>query len=339
MKFSRLAFFDGTSPVADTNLRTLPESMLLIRYGKTAFTKGGIRGEFDFREEDADGVIREFASRGRDLVIDFEHQSLSGGKAPAAGWIGELYKNAEGLCAKVKYWTREAEKFLLNGEYRYFSPTLYFSRSGKNVSAIHSVALTNHPAMHMIPALAADDLDSAADDANREPQHTHNNLMKGKNMNGILQKLGLLSLADADQEEQQEAVLRKIDELNAAAEKVSTFLKLYDLKSLEEAESKLNELIASDAKEAVRAAFSDGKLTESMRQWAQDFAMNDLNAFQAWSDAAPRIVPDNKDTEEAPAREKEDAEELTPEENKIVRLLGLTEKQLKAMKKKKGTCK
>ena len=87
MKLSRLAFFDGTSPVADTNLRTLPESMLLIRYGKTAFTKGGIRGEFDFREEDADGVIREFASRGRDLVIDFEHQSLSGGKAPAAGWI------------------------------------------------------------------------------------------------------------------------------------------------------------------------------------------------------------------------------------------------------------
>ena len=130
MKLSRLAFFDGTSPVADTNLRTLPESMLLIRYGKTAFTKGGIRGEFDFREEDADGVIREFASRGRDLVIDFEHQSLSGGKAPAAGWIGELYKNAEGLCAKVKYWTREAEKFLLNGEYRYFSPTLFFSRSG-----------------------------------------------------------------------------------------------------------------------------------------------------------------------------------------------------------------
>ena len=148
-----------------------------------------------------------------------------------------------------------------------------------------------------------------------------------------------LQTMEGFQEEQQEAVLRKIDELNAAAEKVSTFLKLYDLKSLEEAESKLNELIASDAKEAVRAAFSDGKLTESMRQWAQDFAMNDLNAFQAWSDAAPRIVPDNKDTEEAPAREKEDAEELTPEENKIVRLLGLTEKQLKAMKKKKGTCK
>ena len=191
MKHSRLAFCDGVSPVTDTHLRTLPESLLLIRYGKTAFTKGGVRGEFEFTEADADAVIQEFASRGRDLVIDFEHQSLSSGKAPAAGWIGELRKSAEGLCAKVKYWTREAEKYLLNGEYRYFSPTLYFSRSGKKVSAIHSVALTNHPAMHMIPALAADDLDSAADDANREPQHTHNNLMKGKNMNGILQKLGL----------------------------------------------------------------------------------------------------------------------------------------------------
>ncbi len=156
-------------------------------------------------------------------------------------------------------------------------------------------------------------------------------------MNEILQKLGLLSLADADQEEQRKAVLHRIDELNAEAEKVSTLLKLYDLKSLEEVENKLNELIASDAKEAVRAAFSDGKLTESMRQWALDFAMNDLNAFQTWSDAAPRIVPDNRNTDEAPVKEDGAEEELTPEEDKIVRLLGLTEKQLKAMKKKKGT--
>lgn len=145
MKLSRLAFFDGTSPVADTNLRTLPESMLLIRYGKTAFTKGGIRGEFDFREEDADGVIREFASRGRDLVIDFEHQSLSGGKAPAAGWIGELYKNAEGLCAKSQILDQRSRKVPPQRRIQIFFTDTLFLPKRKNVSAIHSVALTNHP--------------------------------------------------------------------------------------------------------------------------------------------------------------------------------------------------
>lgn len=338
MKHSRLAFFDGVSPVSDTHLRTLPESMLLIRYGKTAFTKGGVRGEFEFTEADADAVIQEFVSRGRDLVIDFEHQSLSAGKAPAAGWIGELRKSAEGLCAKVKYWTREAEKYLLNGEYRYFSPTLYFSRSGKNVSAIHSVALTNHPAMHGIPALAADDLDSAAHDASDEPQQPHYNERKNTAMNEILEKLGLLALADADPLERQKAVLERIDALNADAKKLATFLQLNELESLDAAEEKLLLLAAHEADEAVRTAFADGKLTENMRSWAHDFARNDLAAFRTWSDAAPRIVPDNKDTDEAPLPENGADTAFTPEEAKIASLLGLTEPQRKAIRKMKGTC-
>ena len=338
MKHSRLAFCDGVSPVTDTHLRTLPESLLLIRYGKTAFTKGGVRGEFEFTEADADAVIQEFASRGRDLVIDFEHQSLSSGKAPAAGWIGELRKSAEGLCAKVKYWTREAEKYLLNGEYRYFSPTLYFSRSGKRVSAIHSVALTNHPAMHGIPALAADDLDSAAHDASEEPRQSYNNERKNTTMNEILEKLGLLSLADTDPQEQRKAVLERIDALNTDAKKLATFLQLNELESLDAAEEKLLLLAAHEADEAVRAAFAEGKLTESMRSWAQDFARNDLAAFRTWNNAAPRIIPDNGDTDDAPRHEEDPDGSLTPEEAKIASLLGLTEPQRKAIRKMKGNC-
>ena len=338
MKHSRLAFFDGTSPVSDTNSRTLPESILLLRYGKNAFTKGGVRGEFEFTEADADTVIQEFAARGRDLVIDFEHQSLSSGKAPAAGWIDELRKTPEGLLAKIKYWTHEAEKLLLRGEYRYFSPTLYFSRSGKNVSAIHSVALTNHPAMHDVPALAADDLDSAAHDASESPCLTPGNKKEHTTMNEILEKLGLLSLADADEPEQRKAVLARIDALNADAEKLATFLQLNELASLDDAEEKLLLLASHEADEALRAAFADGKLTESMRPWAQDFARNDLAAFRAWSNAAPRIVPDNKDTDGAPPSEDGAEQDLTPEEAKIVSLLGLTENQRKAIRKMKGTC-
>ncbi len=142
----------GTAPLE----RSLPEEFLLLSYGENMYTKGGGTGAFSFDETAADNVIREFASRGRDLVIDYEHQSTGDGKAPAAGWIEALSKKTDGLYAKVKYWTEEAAQYLKNGEYRYFSPVLFFEDGA--VSAIHSVALTNHPALHRIPALAASDL-------------------------------------------------------------------------------------------------------------------------------------------------------------------------------------
>ena len=147
-----------SSPVRDTNKRTLPEEFLLLKYGKNSYTKDDHEGEFFFSPEDADKITEEFHNRGKDLVIDFEHQSISGQKAPAAGWIRDLKNKEEGLAAIITYWTKEAEELILSGKYRYFSPVLYFSGDSGNVTAIHSVALTNHPALHNIPPLAANDL-------------------------------------------------------------------------------------------------------------------------------------------------------------------------------------
>lgn len=138
------------------NARMPPETMELIRYGRNNFTIDGKSGSFDFSEEDADHVIAEFQDRRRDLVIDFEHQTLSGGEAPAAGWIDKLEKGTNGLTAHIKYWTDAAAEYLRKGEYRYFSPTLLFS--DHEVNALHSVALTNHPALHKLDALVAGDV-------------------------------------------------------------------------------------------------------------------------------------------------------------------------------------
>ena len=69
-----------------------PKSFLLCPYGEQHYTKDGKEDAFRFSPESADRVIREFHSRARDLVIDYEHQTLTGGKAPAAGWIGDLEK-------------------------------------------------------------------------------------------------------------------------------------------------------------------------------------------------------------------------------------------------------
>ena len=75
--------------------RTPPESFLLLKFGANIYTKDGKEDSFRFDDASADALIAEFNSRSRDLVIDFEHSTLSGNEAPAAGWIDRLEKNAE----------------------------------------------------------------------------------------------------------------------------------------------------------------------------------------------------------------------------------------------------
>lgn len=339
MKNSRIAFFEG-GPLAEPLERSLPEQFLLLRFGRNVYTKNGETGEFEFSEADADAVLQDFTARGRDLVIDFEHQSLRGGKAPAAGWIGSLEKNAEGILAKIKYWTREAQEFLLQGQYRYFSPTLCFSRSGKRVTAIHSAALTNHPAMHGIPALAADDLPGSAHDEASEsavPGITNQTTckLKGSNMNQFLIRLGLEAFCDAGEEERAKAVEQRICALTDMEKSLQEFLKTNGVTDLADASEKLRTLHSMDAEKAVCQAFADGKLAENMRPWATRFAENEPAAFADWCKAAPRIIPANAGITQADTAPNRTAAPDS-EEARILRLLGLSAQKLN--KNTKGKC-
>ena len=120
-----------------------PKSFLLCPYGEQHYTKDGKEDAFRFSPESADRVIREFHSRARDLVIDYEHQTLTGGKAPAAGWIGDLEKTEKGLVAIVNYWSDAAADLLQKREYRYFSPT--FLMSGTEVTALFRLTDPHRP--------------------------------------------------------------------------------------------------------------------------------------------------------------------------------------------------
>jgi len=350
MKLSRLALFDGSQLAGGQDpARTPPDSILLLKFGPNGYTKGGERGEFEFSEEDADNVVAEFSIRGRDLVVDYEHQTLSGDKAPAAGWISSLEKSAQGLVAKVKYWTDAAKELLSSGEYRYFSPVLCFSRSGRSVSAIHSVALTNHPAMHLAPALVADDKEAAVDpsEASRHRPESgldKNNSGETEQMNEIMLKLGLLPLADAGEGERRGAVLREIDSLLALKSGLEGLLKLHDCASLEqlaarfagmvpaaEKEALKKALAERDADAAVAKAFADGKLAERSRAWALSFASRDLAAFKDWSEAAPRIVPDNQGLEAAEPLALDPA--IQSQELGVFKTLGLTDAQIQRIMK------
>ena len=107
---NRIGYGGGTH-LADTEL---PAEFLLLPYGEIHYTRNGENGSFQFPETAADTVIADFEVRGKDLVIDYEHQSLGGCKAPAAGWIDRLFKTEQGLHAHVKYWTAEAAEYLVS---------------------------------------------------------------------------------------------------------------------------------------------------------------------------------------------------------------------------------
>jgi phage I-like protein len=85
-----------------------------------------------------------------DVVLDYEHQTLTGDQAPAAGWIKKLVnKGKDGLWAVVE-WTDKALEYIKNKEYRFLSPVFTLSgidpRTGAQVGAmLLNAGLTNQP--------------------------------------------------------------------------------------------------------------------------------------------------------------------------------------------------
>lgn len=111
-----------------------------------------------FTRESAELVMAHFHSLGHKVVIDYEHQTLMGGEAPAAGWINELQWRGPGenggLWAMVE-WTKKAAKYIEDGEYRYHSPVFFSRPSDQVVTLLYNLALTNQPKMMDVAALAA----------------------------------------------------------------------------------------------------------------------------------------------------------------------------------------
>jgi len=106
-------------------------------------------------EAAAGNVIAAFKARGNDLVIDYEHQTLTDAQAPAAGWIKELvWKGKDGLWAVVE-WTARAKTYLENREYRYFSPVMFLTAKDRMAHMLINIALTNIPKMNNLKPIVA----------------------------------------------------------------------------------------------------------------------------------------------------------------------------------------
>ena len=125
------------------NLTEAPEYIMVLPLGYISSENG----DFLVDRESFRMMKEHMERRAVDIVVDYEHQTLADIQAPAGGWIKELVLKSDGIFAKVE-WTKRAKNYLRNREYRYLSPVVMVRKKDHRASQIHSVALTNTPAIN-----------------------------------------------------------------------------------------------------------------------------------------------------------------------------------------------
>lgn len=209
--------------------------------------------------------------------------------------------------------------------------------------ALHSVALTNHPATHGIPALVMDD---ETDESDETDKGAFMDLKKLAEALGVT----VVALADGkglDEVATQAAVEAEIIRLLGLKAERTAFLTLHESPDLDAVTGKikgmvpaaeltaLNDRLAGiEAEKAVAKAFADRKLVEAQRGWALAYARKDQQAFADFVAAAPEVAPA---TAAGAGVNVQGAAEgkalaLTDVETKTFRRMGLSDKDIEAIK-------
>jgi phage I-like protein len=243
-------------------------------------------------------VIENFRAEKNDVVIDYEHQSLSGGEAPAAGWIKELTDKGEaGLWASVE-WTPRGAEYIKNGEYRYLSPVVSLDKD-KRAAILWSAGLTNTPA-----------IDGMTPIANKKTLEEENNVEFLKEL------AALLGLAETATAEDVTGALKTLQEKAAQQVEVvanKEVLALLDLKEgaklgevkgavlalknpsgyvkAEEFAKLKNKLDLKERDDLVTLALTSGKVAPASKDWAESYALKDPEGFKVFLNKAPAVVP------------------------------------------------
>ncbi len=283
-----------------------PEIISVLPYGHVVSQKG----EFDVDEESLKAMKEQIAQRGVDLVVDYEHQTLTGERAPAAGWVKELFAEDGHIKARVE-WTIPAKQYLENKEYRYLSPVITVRKTDNKAMGLHSLALTNTPAIAgMTPIVNSSTFQGG--------ETTMNELIKK-----LAATLGLGEDADEEQiltalsacveenkalkeateggkkpEDQDDGIVanKSVCELlglKAGASTADVAASIMALKGGVDGRVKaLEEKLADrDAEEAVELALKSGKITPAQKEWAKEYALKSPDGFKAFLEKAPQVVP------------------------------------------------
>lgn len=308
---------------------TLPEWIRVLPLGEVELVDN--REPFKVDEKSLNTMVAAFQSRGVDLVIDYEHQSLQGERAPAAGWIKHLEARPDGLWARVE-WTLQAQEYLRSKEYRYFSPVLRLDPDTRKPLALMHLGLTNVPAIKHLPPLVAKwggSPGSPPGEAQPAVPDKERVMNARKEKGTMVQKLKLLlGLAP---EVEDGAVWSKAMEvfrdLAAALDipgEASTSHLLGAVEALKVgaeqfrgAQEELHVLKTRLAEETtarvVEEAMKAGKVSPAQRDWAVTYHRRDPEGFQAYVARAPKVVPTGEELQIL-GEDRARGEDLLPEE-------------------------
>ena len=279
----------------------VPAEIQLLPFGEIRPVDG--RGPWWVTERSYTEIQARNAARKNPLAIDYEHQSLYGMEAPAAGWIvGLEARGADGLWAVGVEWTPRAREYLTNREYRFISPVFYMDPDTREIIEVIGAGLTNNPAIDgMVPLVAR-----------RE------SIEEGERMfEKLRQLLGLpegtpedklLEVASARLGDDRVAAICRALGLEPAATAAQIEAAVAQLKSqppdpgqfvprteYERVSARVEKLERSEqirVRDAlVDEALRSGKLAPASRQWAEQYAERDPEGFRQFLATAPAVVP------------------------------------------------
>lgn len=284
------------------------------------------------------------------LVTDYEHRTLivkqTGERNPAAGWLDRLeWVDGVGLCGHVD-WTAAAAASIEGGEYRYLSPVISWAPDG-TVTGLHSLALTNDPALRGLRAAAL-----AGQFESFHPEDHDMDLLAA-----VRAALGLPETATADEAAAAVAAIHTQVQaapapgvepaaglgahLTGLSQQITTLSVRPPLEALAAlqgelvtARARIAELERGQAGAALaaelEAALADGRLLPAMETWARALAGSQPDALRQFLAAAKPIAALSGTQTAGRAPTGEQVTALTAEELAVAAQLGLTPDQFRA---------
>lgn len=285
-----------------------PETIKLLPLGLVKSQKGNFYvDEESFRE-----MKNHFEGRGIDIVVDYEHQTLKDVQAPAGGWIKNLFLADGAVCANVQ-WTGKAKEYLENREYRYLSPVVVVRNSDMKAISLHSVALTNSPAIDgMSPIINAYDPEMEENEGGTNNMELLEKLVAALGLPAEATEedavTALTAVIEKSKEPGEDPAAPPEDEDKILANKVicgllgiparaktedaaAAIVALKHSPAATELAALKLRLDRQDAEQVVDLALDSGKITAAQRPWALQYALKDRSGFDGFMEKAPQVVP------------------------------------------------
>lgn len=252
--------------VESGRIRGVPNEIKILPVGMVKSQKGNF-----YVDKESYALMKEdMESHGVDIVIDYEHQTLKDCQAPASGWIKKLEYTTDAIVAKVE-WTPRAKQYLSDKEYRYLSPVVLTRREDKKAVKLHSLALTNTPAIDsMFPIINSMEIPDDGESENNEQKKDD-------------------SIIEGDKEAYDAKYALMIKELLGLPEK-STWEEIIDTltKRLSADQTQAHKM---EIENLLDKGLQSGKILSYQIEDMRAFAQADLDGFKAFINKAPQIVP------------------------------------------------